>query len=76
MTIVKCLGECWNYSLKIFRNVKLNMNKLYTQIHLIFFHVLVLKVVMYYELPLIIVLKEYKYMCVIRLKYMNTSMNL
>jgi hypothetical protein len=69
-------GRILNYSLKIFRNVKLNMNELYTQIQYVFFHVLVLKVVMYYELPLVIVLKESKCMCIIRLKYMNISMNL
>ncbi len=65
-----------NYSLKIFRNVKLNMNELCTQIQYVFFYVLVLKVVMYYELLLIIVLKEFTCICIIILKFMNTSMNL
>jgi hypothetical protein len=51
-------GRILNYSLKIFKNVKLNMNELYTQIQYVFFQVSVLKVVVYYELPLIIVLKE------------------
>jgi hypothetical protein len=64
MMIGQCWGECWIIIWKLFRNVETKHEwTLYTHIICIPFHVLILKVVMYFEPLLIIVLKESKCMC-------------
>jgi hypothetical protein len=65
MMLGQWLGDCWIIVWRLFRNVEIEHEwALYTHTIYIVFHVLVLKViVIYYEPSLIIVLKEFKCMC-------------
>jgi hypothetical protein len=65
MMIGKCSGDCWIIVWRLFRNVKIEHEwTLYTHRICITFHVLILKVVViYYKPSLIIVLKESNHIC-------------
>jgi len=59
------MGDCWIIVWRLFRNVEIEHEwTLYTHTICIVFHVLTLKVVaIYYEASFVIILKEYKCMC-------------
>jgi len=66
MMIGQCSGDCWIIVWIFFKNVEIEHEwALYTHTICIAFHVLILKVVVrYYEPSLVIVLKEFKCMCI------------
>jgi hypothetical protein len=64
MMIGQCLRYCWIIVWKLFRNGEIEHEwTLYTHTICIAFSVLILKVVIYFEPSLVIVLKESKCMC-------------